>query len=340
MYKFKVTKRWFIKHLPIAIACASMFAFNPLVANADSGVVNGAGDVESDEDVEGGRVEVNENEIVEEAIGGVSATGIVEDSTVEINGGQVDGAVGGVTIVNEEAENAAGNVVGNEVIVNGGTVNYVSGGEVGYLYPRDGDGVPDTSKDYLQSGGDVIANKVEINGGTISGAVVGGSALTGSANDNSVDISGGTISGQVIGGMVRYPTARSTATGNTITIRLSDETDPNSGPALYNVDLIGGMLGDGNGGWSYTSSGNTLNFDGVSGLSVRSINGFDTIGFMLPTEGNTILNITGVSTDLDGMTISVGARGDNARAETGLTLNLINNSNGISGKTINLPDVF
>ncbi|MBQ9479353.1 MAG: autotransporter outer membrane beta-barrel domain-containing protein, partial [Selenomonadaceae bacterium] len=46
------------------------------------------------------------------------------------------------------------------------------------------------------------------------------------------------------------------------------------------------------------------------------------------------------STDLDGMTISVGARGDNARAETGLTLNLINNSNGISGKTINLPDVF
>ena len=346
MYKFKVTKRWFIKHLPIAIACASMFAFNPLVANADSGVVNGAGDEESNEDIEGGRVEVDGGS-VDEAIGGVSATGNVEDSTVEINGGQVEGAVGGVTIVNEEAENVAGNVVGNEVIVNGGTVNYVSGGEVGYMYPRDGDGVPDTSKDYLQSGGDVIGNKVAINGGTINGAVVGGSALTGSANDNSVDISGGTISGSVIGGMVRYPTARSTATGNTITLRLSDETDPNSGPALYNVDLIGGMLGDGEGGWTYTSSGNTLNINGLSDLNVRSINGLDRIDFQLPTTGDTVLNNTaGASTDLDGMTNSVGARGDNARIKNitegnELTISLIQNNNGINGlDTIELPDAF
>ena len=335
-------KLWLKKNLPALIACASLFAFNPFVSAEIA--------EESDDDAVNNHIEVNENEIVENAFGGVSATGNVEDNTVEINGGQVKSAVGGITVVNEEAENVAGNVVGNKVIVNGGMVDYVSGGEVGYMYPRDGDETPDVTKDNFKSGGDVIGNKVEIRGGTINvngtGAIVGGSALSGSARNNEVDISGGTINGQVIGGMVRYPTDRSEATGNTITLRLSDDDNPNSGPVINNVDLIGGMLGDGNGGWSYTS-GNTLNINGLHDLNVRSINGFDHIGFQLPTEGDTILNITGGSpTDLDGTKISVGSRGDNARVKNisesnELTISLIQNNNGINGlNNIELPDAF
>lgn len=331
-------KTWLKKNLSALLACASVLTFSVPVFAADADVVRGAGDEESTAEAMGGSVQINDGDSVNEAIGGMSSEGTVEKNTIEINGGEVEGAIGGVAIVNEEAQNVAGNVIKNEVVMHDGTANYLSGGEVGYLYPRDGDGVPDTSQAYLQSGGDVVENKVKIHGGTVNGAAVGGSALTGSARNNSVEITSGTVSGQIIGGMVRFPTERSEITGNTITIRLSDEDNPDPIPDLSGADLIGGMFV--NGGDSAKISGNALNIEGISGLHVKSISGFDTLGFEVPATGDVMLNIDGGATNLDGTTINVGARGDNARADTGLQLRLIQNDSGLNISNVKLPGVF
>ncbi len=336
MYK----KRWLKKNLSALIACAGLITFNVpgFAASGASDVVHGGGDEESSEDVTDNTVIVESGYDVKEVIGGVSAEGVVKNNTVEINGGSLEGAVGGVSVVNSEAGNVAGNVEGNKVIMRGGSAKYISGGEVGYLYPRDGDETPDVTQSNFQEGGEVSSNKVTIEGGNVTGAVVGGSALTGSARNNSVAITGGTIRGQVIGGMVRYSIERSEATGNTITIGLEDE-DKSSSIDLSNAELIGGWLGDGSGGYSYTS-GNTLKVTNVHDLEVRSINGFDKLDFTLPTTGDVMLKITGGETTLDGTTLKVGSSGDNARVETGLQVNLIQNDSGLRLSNIKLEEPF
>ena len=333
-------KRWLKKNLSALIACAGLITFNmPVFAASGASEVVRGGNEESSEDVTENQVVVYSSEGKEGVIGGVAAEGKVEKNKVEINGGSFEAAVGGMSVVNSEAENVAGNVVGNEVIMRGGSAQYISGGEVGYLYPRDGDETPDVTQSNFQSGGDVSENKVKIEGGTVTGAVVGGSALSGSARNNEVVISGGEISGSIIGGMVRFKTDRSEATDNTITIRLSDDDKPDSGPAINGVDLIGGVLYD-NGDPIYISSGNKLIVSGMSNVNVNSINGFDHLNFELPTEGDVMLNVTGGSTTFDGTTIKVGSSGDNARIETGLQLNLIQNNSGLRLSNIKVEEPF
>ncbi len=340
----KNKKLWLKKNLPILIACAGLFAFTPSAMAADD-VVRGGGDEESTDDIINNSVEIDSTDgDIANVIGGVSSTGNVEDNTVEINGGSHEGAVGGLTIVNSEAENVAGNVVGNRVIIHGGTVINVSGGEVGYLYPREGDETPDVSKYNFQLGGDVEKNKVEIRGGTIKGNIVGGSALSGSARNNEVVISGGTISGQVIGGMVRYPTAQSEVINNSITIGLDDIQIDGNSINLSDVDLIGGMFMY-EGGNLDNIHGNTLKVQNVHGVRVKSISGFDHLNFTLPTEGDVMINVTGGQTTLEDTTIKVGSSGDNGRitdmkSGDSLKINLIQNDNNLKLKNITLDGPF
>ena len=64
--------------------------------------------------------------------GGMTSTGDVNNNIVNFKYGNVSGGiVGGFTFSNENL--TAGNVFGNTVNFSGGTTNWISGGEVGYV---------------------------------------------------------------------------------------------------------------------------------------------------------------------------------------------------------------
>ena len=335
MRKIKHKKYKWAKCLPLMLACFfgyySTAAAENVSPNGTSSnsieindenydVVYGGGNEESSEDAIDNRIKVNGGELGG-VLGGVAASGNVEGNEITINDGNIEGVTGGLSVVNSDLFNASGNVSNNKVIIHGGTIQFVSGGEVAYTYSINGSS--DLTAELLRLGnGNVFGNSVKVDGGTI-GDIRGGAALSGDAFNNTIEISGGTINGSIIGGM----SESGNAYGNTI--------DISGAPDIGNAVLIGGLSSSGN------VFGNTLNIKGVSGLNVRSIEGFDKLGFELPTEGDTILNITGgARTELTGTTIEVGSRGDNARVDTGLTLNLIRNSNGITGSNIQLPNTL
>ncbi len=286
--------------------------------------VYGGGSEGSTSDVAYNQVSITGG-VVENVIGGVSSAGNVENNTVVIDGGEITNAVGGLTVVNGTVNESAGDVTGNRIIIHGGTIKFVSGGEIGYVYPLD-DGLIDAL-----GRGTVADNVVEISGGKIDGNVIGGAALKGSALNNSIEITGGAFNGSIIGGLVEDPSEESQVTGNSITIRLDEDNNPNAAFDEIDAYLIGGMVGDGEGGYSYRAAGNTLNI-GAIGVKAKNIYGFENINFDLPssaTKDVTVLTLTEGATDLAGTHLSINTHGD-AQLDTNDQFKLIVNDNGLN----------
>lgn len=239
-------------------------------------VVHGGGGETSSSDVSDKKVAINGGTFTG-IFGGMTSSGNANNNTVIFNGGDVGGGiVGGFTFYYDGLH--AGNVWGNKVYMNGGTVNWLTGGEVGYF-----SSVTDFSN---LTGGNVYDNTVEVNGGTVTGGIIGGSALTGNAINNTININGGTVSGKVIGGEVKKPTGTSQASNNTINI--------NGSPNLSGATFYGGLLGTDN-----YSAGNTLNIN-TAGITVKDIQfgSFSNINFNIPyyvQNGETILSMTNQS---------------------------------------------
>ena len=281
----------------------------------DYDIVYGGGSETNTGEAADNRVNINGGKI-NGAFGGVSSTGSVRGNLVTINGGNISGGVSGGLAFFPYDGTRAGNVFNNSVIVNGGTVNFVSGGEVAYSYPADG-----STPDFSQfSGGLVYNNYVRINGGNVTGGINGGAALNGSVTNNVVDIYGGTVSGNVIAGEVREPTDSSAVTGNVINIY--------GNPDLSSASFYGGMLGS-----SYSPADNTLNIN-TAGITMKAINfdSFGAVNFNIPDSVGNGANIVTVTDGLSGVDLSkigIGISGDSI-LNTNDTINLIVNGSSSS----------
>lgn len=285
-------------------------------------IIRGGGDETGIGNASGNNVVVS-NGNVGVVVGGISTSGNAAENRITVQDGTINGVAGGITIYTEGSNVSAGDVKNNTVTINGGNINYVSGGEVGYVYEIDGgSSTPDVTQAAFSQGGNVSGNTVTVNGGTISGGVSGGAALTGSADNNTVAINGGTVSGQVIAGEVRYPTANSSVTGNTITI---------SGyPNLTNAYLKGGVSGG-----SDVATGNTLNIVNTKGITAQNISGFENLNVYMPANvqsGDTILTLTdGSGTNLSGMNVVANVRGgDDVSINVGDYFNIVSNASGVT----------
>lgn len=241
--------------------------------------------------------------------GGMAALGgSARDNVIIVRDGTITGVVGGVVIWHSQLGNALGEVSGNKVEIYGGTIDYVSGGEIAYGY-----WTGNFNSDFSTVSGNVYGNTVEIYGGNV-GNIIGGAALGGKAYGNAIIISGGTITGDIIGGR----SESGSAYNNSITIE--------GNPDLSGATLWGGRVGN---NASYT--GNTLNIN-TWGITAKNIDGFSTINFNFPNQGNgTALTLTNGQTNFSGglENLNVFARGD-SNIGTGSTLRLIYNRNGIN----------
>lgn len=171
--------------------------------------------------------------------------------------------------------------------------------------------------------GNAYGNSITISGGDFSNTteITGGYAPSGSASGNSVTITGGTFhtSGNAyIAGGRGY-----NASNNTVNIGSPSMTDGTQ------ITLPAGIFG----GYSTSSTGNTLNVYTINNSSVHDIFNFQTINFYIPasaTSGSTMLTLTSSSgTDLSGVSINAGVVSGSPLTQ-GDTINLITNSNGIT----------
>ena len=281
--------------------------------------VYGGGSEDNNETSVNNTVEINGGTINDGVIGGISTTGNVGGNRVSINGGNVANANGGVTYFFYGDDYTPGSVLNNEVRVRGGEVKNAIGGEVGFSYDVEN---PPSSSVYFEQSPLVSGNRVRIErDGRITGIAVGGIAYNGRVNNNVVDINGGTISGEVIGGWLRNPSGDDySVTDNEINI--------NGAADLIDAYLIGGLVGTGDGRY-YSPAGNTLNIN-ASGITARSINGFENINFNIPSNaaaGSTMLTLTEGRTELGGTYLTIRADGGSG-ITTNDRLNLIRNTDG------------
>lgn len=225
---------------------------------------------------------------------------------IVINNGDIGGAVGGVNIY--YGDGLFGDVFGNRVMINGGKVGYVSGGEIAYAYRTD----TTAPTDFTEAGGNVHDNEVFINGGEVASGVIGGSALGGNAYGNKVYLVGGKVSGDVIGGK----SLSGLAQGNEVNI--------NGSVDLTAANLIGGKVGD-----NVSPSGNKLNVN-TWNVTAQSVDGFEFINFNNPLTVGTGLTLTDSANLYGGLNnIGIRLRGDSTIG-TGDALNLIYSENGIN----------
>ena len=290
------------------------------VEGEDYNMIYGGGD-EASEDPSSRNKIIFKGRRANGIFGGMSTTGNVSKNTISMSGGYVAGGIiGGVTYFPYDSEGSAGNVFGNEIEVSGGTVNFVSGGEVSYTYPNSGSFTLDTTQERFLKGGEVYNNKVTINDGIVANGIIGGSSIAGKVRDNTIEIKGGKVYGQIIGGEVRYPNDNSEVTDNVIKIYGS--------PDLSNAYLIGGLLGS-----EYTTSGgNTLNIY-TTGVTAQNIQGFDYLNFYVPeshinNSGERMLTLTNGTTSLNLDKINIFAPG-NVDLKQDDTINFIYNANGL-----------
>ncbi len=156
----------------------------------------------SDDEVSGNTVTVNDAAIGTDVYGGASSDGAATDNLLEVNGGTIGSDVyAGYSIFGAATSNnlmitggfissdayggysIAGSATGNMVTMTGGTVmgDLTGGSASGFV-------------------GNSSGNIVNIVNGTVSTDVIGGWAYSGSANNNEVTISGGVIEDDAIGG--------------------------------------------------------------------------------------------------------------------------------------------
>ena len=200
---------------------------------------------------------INGGTVTNSVYGGHSSgTGNISDNNVEINGGTVNNGVDG-------GYSNYGDVIGNTVTINGGTIGSIDGG--------------------CSYGGNVSSNTVLISSGTFNGIVYGGYSRSKNSNNNAVTIKGGTFRADIYGGW----NLGGEANGNSINIYNS--------PILNRANLYGYYNS------SKTHSGNALNIY-TKGLTAQNIANFDNLNFYLGSDisnGDTLLTLTGgTQTDL------------------------------------------
>lgn len=130
---------------------------------------------------------------------------------------------------------------------------------------------------------------------------------------NTFTINGGTHSNSYIS----MPNV--TSTNNTVNIL--------GAPNLSDAYIYSNYFGD-----AGTTSGNTLNIYS-SGLTAKNIYGFDNLNFYIPDDsssGETILTLTDGQTNIENSNVTAYIGGGSTLA-TGDYINLISNSNGLSG---------
>ena len=130
---------------------------------------------------------------------------------------------------------------------------------------------------------------------------------------NTFTINGGTHSNSYIS----MPNV--TSTNNTVNI--------SGNPDLSNAYIYSNYFGD-----AGTASGNTLNFYS-RGVTAKNIYDFDNLNFHIPEEsssGDTMLTLTNGSTNIENTAVTAYIGGGSTLA-TGDYINLISNSNGLSG---------
>lgn len=269
-------------------------------------------------------------------------------NNITVNSGKITGGVlGGFVYFPYNFSGSVGDVYGNRVIIDGGTVSYVSGGEVAYYYSGSG-----TNFDFAQPnfyGGNVYNNSVDVYGGKITGGIVGGSALTSSAYENFVNIHGGTVSSEVVGGEVRYAIDGSaihdnainisggTVSGNVIAAKIDNSVAnvpvENNSINIYGSPNLSGANLIGVSGSNYTSANNSLNIY-TYGITAQNILNFDKINFFDVQNASRILTLTGGVTNLGLDKINMAMHGSSPLT-TGDKISVIYNSNGLDVSSTN-----
>jgi hypothetical protein len=257
------------------------------------------------------------SDIVLHAIGAINfnnATVPISNNSVTIQDGTVNGnTTGAFHWIEGDTD-----VQDNSVIVNGGTLSYLSGG----LAQSEGDGAANAS-----------GNTVTINGGTLSLGATGGdaennSARSATASGNTVIINGGAFSYSVYAGSaMNSGSGAASATGNTVRI---------SGAPVFaaGVWIGGGYASSGAG--TASSSGNTLQM-ATAGVQASGLLLFQKLDFQLADWLNTSTPVLTVGTANLGSLDSIAASMDGAHPAT-LEGNAVYTL--ISAAKLNLPAGF
>jgi len=255
---------------------------------------SGGGDV-SGNTVSGNTVSVFGGTVGGGIYGGYFASdgaGNAVNNIVNIEGGTVSSVYGGYF-----ASGAAGNAVNNTVNIKGGTVNSVYGAYRG------------------SGGGNVSGNTVNVAGGTLN-SVYGGFIINGggSATGNTVNISGGSVNGSIYGG---YRSSSSTggATHNTVNI---------SGHPIFGPSV--GLFGGSGSAASDVRTGNTLNLQTQTPVTVASARNFEHWNFYLPAgvgAGGTMLSVTGLAALGANAKVGMGISGFHSPLQRGESMYLI-----------------
>ncbi|MDR1035553.1 MAG: hypothetical protein LBT40_02940, partial [Deltaproteobacteria bacterium] len=263
--------------------------------------------------VSGNRVNISGGKVNYNVLGGFSNfTGESSDNVVSVSGGEVNGVIGGESQYSDTRDNRviiSGSAVINWIVYGGNS--FSSGDATGNCITILGGSIADNVIGGMSISGQSTGNSVFINGGTTNkGITAGWSGGTGTdATDNHVVISGGNIRGNVEGGFKATLTTGN-ASYNTITISGSPTFGPNtmvyvasaySGNATHNTltisdsptfgadtGLYGGEVVD-NGD---KFSDNTLNVWNYSGTSVKSVQNFQFLNFILKTPDTGALTVT------------------------------------------------
>ncbi len=228
-----------------------------------------------------------------------------------------------VDIYNSAIYHIHGGHAGLDGTANYNTVNFFSG-TVSSL----------TGAGYANSG-EASYNTLNIFGGTLNGTTQGGYVIgAGKANENVVNIYGGKITGNIYGGYVGASSDNSEVKNNAI--HIYPENDKTTAELdLTEANLYAGSLA---GNTDLYGSGNSLNIHRTD-IVAKKIGGFDHLNFYLPsnvTNGAQIFTLTDGSTDLSNTKVNIYA----ANLNTGDTIRLIQNSNGIVADDVKMADTI
>lgn len=260
--------------------------------------------------VYGNRVNISAGEVGDSLYGGYSVGGKVYDNQVEVSGTAAitSDAFGGLAVNN-------GDVTNNTVIISGGTLSNVYGGEF-WNDENSGSSTVSGNKVEITGGkitssnrtsgnvygghsakGEVSGNEVSISGANtkIKKDVYGGYTKAGEAKENILNISDGDIGGYVYGGR----SDNGTAVGNTVHMDGSDiggflYGGFSSGAAAKNtVSVSKGNLNCVYGGFSTSgaATGNTVNINGATVFNKTDTviyGGFSSVAGQDMLTGNTL----------------------------------------------------
>ncbi|HJA79776.1 MAG TPA: carbohydrate-binding domain-containing protein, partial [Candidatus Desulfovibrio intestinavium] len=271
--------------LPAYIGSTTGSGGHVIIDSGFEGFVYGGYTTAPGTDATGNTVRLTNGTVTKDVYGGLSKYGNAHNNTVIISGGTMRAVWGG---------DGASGATHNTVIISGGTVTWdVWGGIAQYGSANGNTAIISGGTMRAVWGGDGASgathNTVIISGGTMK-AVCGGDGVSGATN-NTVIISGGTVTGVVHGGY----TADGGATNNTVIISggtVGDVRGGNGGNGIATGNrvilsgaptLTGLISGGENLSTGDVVSGNLLELRS-SGLQAVNIKNFEQYAFHMPAD--------------------------------------------------------